>query len=230
MKIYSKKVLFTYSFMLALLMLVGFLQSWNVALAIFNLCIISAIMSLGISIQWGNSGIVNFGAMGFAALGGLCCVLISMPVTEKVWEVGGYNVVIAICIFFTFIYLTNKIWRLFKNSPQKRLACSIIVFLLGFILLRLIGDPAIHKIESFEPAKTGYLGGFNLPIILSWPIAGLLAAIVAFLIGKIALGLRSDYLAIATLGISEIILYFIKNEDWLSRGVKNVNGLPRPVP
>jgi len=42
--------------------------------------------------------------------------------------------------------------------------------------------------------------------------------------------LRSDYLAIATLGISEIIIYVLKNEDWLARGVKNVNGLPRPVP
>mgnify|MGYP006202085095 FL=1 len=50
------------------------------------------------------------------------------------------------------------------------------------------------------------------------------------MIGKIALGLRSDYLAIATLGISEIIIYIIKNEEWLARGVKNVNGLPRPVP
>ena len=36
--------------------------------------------------------------------------------------------------------------------------------------------------------------------------------------------------AIATLGISEIIIYFLKFEDWLTRGVKNVNGLPRPVP
>ena len=36
--------------------------------------------------------------------------------------------------------------------------------------------------------------------------------------------------AIATLGISEIIIYIIKNEEWLARGVKNVNGLPRPVP
>src|SRR5690606_7579792 len=52
----------------------------------------------------------------------------------------------------------------------------------------------------------------------------------AWFIGKIALGLRSDYLAIATLGISEIILAVIKNEDWLSRGVKNVTGLPRPLP
>jgi len=32
------------------------------------------------------------------------------------------------------------------------------------------------------------------------------------------------------LGISEIILYVVKNEDWFVRGVKNVAGLPRPVP
>jgi len=61
-------------------------------------------------------------------------------------------------------------------------------------------------------------------------VGALFAAGVAFVIGKIALGLRSDYLAIATLGISEIIIFVIKNEEWLTRGVKNVNGLPRPVP
>ena len=58
----------------------------------------------------------------------------------------------------------------------------------------------------------------------------LLAAIAAWMIGKISLGLRSDYLAIATIGVSEIIIFTIKNEDWLARGVKNVIGLPRPVP
>ncbi|MBV1866939.1 MAG: branched-chain amino acid ABC transporter permease, partial [Marinosulfonomonas sp.] len=36
--------------------------------------------------------------------------------------------------------------------------------------------------------------------------------------------------AIATLGIAEIILAVMKNEDWLTRGVKNVVGIPRPVP
>jgi branched-chain amino acid transport system permease protein len=58
----------------------------------------------------------------------------------------------------------------------------------------------------------------------------LLAAGVAWLIGKTALGLRSDYLAIATLGIAEIIVAVMKNEDWLARGVKNMVGLDRPVP
>ena len=66
--------------------------------------------------------------------------------------------------------------------------------------------------------------------IISWPVGGMFAAGVAWLIGKTALGLRSDYLAIATLGISEIIIAVMKNEDWLARGVKNVIGLPRPVP
>ncbi|MFT7189927.1 MAG: branched-chain amino acid transport system permease protein, partial [Dinoroseobacter sp.] len=41
---------------------------------------------------------------------------------------------------------------------------------------------------------------------------------------------RSDYLAIATLGIAEIVIAVMKNEDWMARGVKNVIGLPRPVP
>ena len=54
-----------------LFVFVGMAQSWNVSLAILNLCLISAIMTLGVNIQWGYAGIVNFGVMGFAALGGL---------------------------------------------------------------------------------------------------------------------------------------------------------------
>jgi len=67
-------------------------------------------------------------------------------------------------------------------------------------------------------------------MLLAWPVGGLFAAGAAWLIGKVALGLRSDYLAIATLGIAEIIIAVLKNEDWLTRGVKNVVGIPRPVP
>ena len=86
------------------------------------------------------------------------------------------------------------------------------------------------RIEDYEPASSGYLGGAGLPVLLSWFVGGLLAAIVAFFIGRITFGLSSDYLAIATLGISEIIIFIFKNEDWLTRGVKNVTGIPRPVP
>lgn len=51
-----------------------------------------------------------------------------------------------------------------------------------------------------------------------------MAAGIAWLIGIIALVFRADYLAIATLGISEIIISILKDEDWLTHGVKNVTG------
>ncbi|MEX2518782.1 MAG: branched-chain amino acid ABC transporter permease, partial [Paracoccaceae bacterium] len=102
--------------------------------------------------------------------------------------------------------------------------------LIGYFLARLAFDPAVDAVEAINPALSGYLGGLGLPILLAWLAGGVMAAGVAWLIGKVALGLRSDYLAIATLGISEIIVFIAKNEDWLTRGVKNVTGLPRPVP
>ena len=73
----------------ALLIAVGVVQSANVALAILNLCLISAIMTLGVNIQWGYAGLFNAGVMGFAALGGLAAVLVSFPPVPEAWAVGG---------------------------------------------------------------------------------------------------------------------------------------------
>ena len=216
--------------MFILIAFVGFFQSWNLALTIFNLCIISSIMSLGINIQWGNAGIVNFGVMGFAALGGLANIIVSMPPTAKVWDAGAIYILIGIIIFILSIIFSILVWLKSGLSKKKKYIINFLLIILGYFLMRYIIDSPIKAIEAIEPAKTGYLGGLDLPVIISWPIGGLLAAMIAYVIGKISLGLRSDYLAIATLGISEIIIYIIKNEDWLSRGVKNVNGLPRPVP
>ena len=42
-----------FSIILLLLVAVGFIQSWSVAFALLNLCLISAIMALGVNIQWG---------------------------------------------------------------------------------------------------------------------------------------------------------------------------------
>ena len=216
--------------MFILIAFVGFFQSWNLALTIFNLCIISSIMSLGINIQWGNAGIVNFGVMGFAALGGLANIVVSMPPTDKAWDAGAIFILFGIIIFILSIIFSILVWLKSGLSKKKKYIINFLLIILGYFLMRYIIDSPIKAIEAIEPAKTGYLGGLDLPVIISWPIGGLLAALIAYFIGKISLGLRSDYLAIATLGISEIIIYILKNEDWLSRGVKNVNGLPRPVP
>ena len=214
--------------MALLLVLVGALQSWSLALAILNLCLISAIMSLGVNIQWGYAGLFNVGVMGFAALGGLACVLLSTPPVAAAWAVGGGGIMIAAAIVLATIVVTLMLFRRLPRGPAD--VAGAVVILAGFFAARAFFDPAVDAIESVDPAKTGYLGGLGLPIIFSWFVGGAFAAGAAWIVGKISLGLRADYLAIATLGISEIIVAVLKNEDWLTRGVKNVTGLPRPVP
>ena len=222
------KVLFL--LMALLLTFIGFAQSWNVALAILNLCLISAIMTLGVNIQWGYAGIVNFGMMGFAALGGVAAVLVAMPPVTKGWEAGGLGIMGGLLAAAITIFLGMQAWSRLAGQKRKRYWLTALIVVVGYTLSRLLIDPAVSAIESIESAKAGYLGGLGLPILLSWIVGGVLAAAAAYVIGKISLGLRSDYLAIATLGISEILIYIMKNEDWLTRGVKNVNGIPRPVP
>jgi branched-chain amino acid transport system permease protein len=208
---------------------VGLIQSWSLALAILNLCLISAVMSLGVNIQWGYAGLFNVGVMGFAALGGVTGVLISAAPVTAAWQAGGSGIAIALGVSLATILAAVFASKRMAAGLLRKIVLTLII-VAGYFSARFFFDPAIELIEAVEPAKTGYLGGLGLPILFSWIAGGLLAAAVAWVIGKIALGLRSDYLAIATLGISEIIIAVLKNEDWLTRGVKNVSGLPRPVP
>ena len=219
-----------FAMMAALLAIVGIFQSWNVALTIVNLCLISSIMTLGVNIQWGYAGLVNFGMMGFTALGGLAAVLIAMPPVPEAWAAGGSGVMAGLVIIIATAIVSLLIWKQLKGRGAKRYWLTALSIVIGVVIMRLVADPSIAAIESVESARTGYLGGFGLPVTLSWIAGGFVAAGAAFVIGRISLGLRSDYLAIATLGISEIVIYVLKNEDWLARCVKNINGLPRPVP
>jgi len=215
--------------MTALVVVVGQFQSWNLALSILNLCIISAIMALGVNIQWGYAGLFNVGVMGFAALGGLAALLISMPPVGEAWSAGGVGVAFGVLSILVTIAAAVFTFRSLARGKLRMLAI-IIVCIIGYLVSRAIFDPATDAIEKVNPAATGYLGGMGMPILLAWPIGGLFAGAAAWVVGKITLGLRTDYLAIATLGISEIIVAMLKNEDWMTRGVKNVVGLPRPVP
>ncbi len=225
----SRKTTLAFGFIFVLLVIIGFAQSWNVALGIFNLCLISAVMSLGVNMQWGYAGLLNVGVMGFAALGGLAAVLVSQAPVAEAWQGNAGGLVLSVLCFVATIFAAIFTHRRLPPGRLRTLALAGVI-VAGLFVTRFILDPTIASIEAVNPAKTGFLGGMGLPIIFSWLIGGFVAAGIAWCIGKVALGLRADYLAIATLGISEIIIAVLKNEDWLSRGVKNVTGLSRPVP
>ena len=230
----SRRNILLFGMMALLLCFVGVVQSWNVTFSLLNMCLISAIMALGLNIQWGYAGLFNVGVMGFAALGGLAGVLVSEAPVSAAWAAGGVGIVGGLIAGLATILAGLAVWRRTHRRTgmrgRSRYWLTGLTVLVGYTVMRMIIDPAVSAIEAIDPARAGFLGGAGMPIIFSWAVGGIFAASVAWVVGRISLGLRSDYLAIATLGISEIIIYFLKFEDWLTRGVKNVAGLSRPVP
>ena len=103
MKQYSN-VIAAYSIMIVLIILVGVFQSWSIALTILNYCLISAVMTMGANIQWGYAGLINFGIMGYTALGGLAVVLVSVAQVPEAWRVGGFNMMTSLAIIIVMIF------------------------------------------------------------------------------------------------------------------------------
>ena len=197
-------VIAAYVIMLGLIILVGFLQSWSIALSILCFCLISAVMTMGANIQWGYAGLINFGIMGYTALGGLAAVLVSVPPVREAWQVGGLNMILCAFLIALMVFSIRFIIKKYNKSNKRNYGIALVI-ITGLVLLRLISGPAIESIEAVSPATTGFLGGMGLPILFSWIVGAFFAGGLAYVIGKIALGLRADYLAIATLLILSLI-------------------------
>lgn len=224
----SHRKLVLFSLFALLIISSGLLQSWNSALGILNMSILSAIMALGVNLQWGFAGLFNVGIVGFIAIGGLACILIASPPVLEGWSAGGAGMASAMMVLAGAIALAVCMKKMVPKRHQIQL--FLLLTLITLFLVSSFYFPARDAIEAINPTQTGFLGGLGMPILFAWIFGGILAGCAAWLVGKISLGLRSDYLAIATLGIAEIIIAVLKNEEWLTRGVKNLTGLPRPVP
>ena len=120
-------VIAAYSIMMGLIILVGIFQSWNIALSIFNLCLISAVMTMGANIQWGYAGLINFGIMGYTALGGLAAVLISVNPVQEAWSAGGLNILFSL---FLIIGMVLAIQYVLKNTKNRKLELILLLQLL----------------------------------------------------------------------------------------------------
>jgi len=70
--------------------------------------------------------------------------------------------------------------------------------------------------------------GLGWPMIAGVLMAGVVAAAAGFLVSIPVLRLRTDFLAIATLGIAEVIRFIFQNERWLANGPQPMRGIPRP--
>ncbi len=93
---------------------------------------------------------------------------------------------------------------------------------------------AIFTVPLAERAKIFYitlqnpvLAQIELPFVAALLLGGFLAALVAVLIGLPVLRLKSDYLAIATLGFSEIIRIVFTNTKSITNGALGIKSIPK---
>src|SRR5690606_24988269 len=125
---------------------------------------IYAVLTLGLNIQWGYTGLFNIGIAAFFAVGAFTSAL-------------------------------------FTTAPPS-------------------GALAAFTQQWF---------GLSAPFIVGVLAAGLVAGLLALLVGVPTLRLREDYLAIATIGIAEVTRLVFQNERWLANGPQPLRGIPQPL-
>ncbi|MGX9619303.1 branched-chain amino acid ABC transporter permease [Streptococcus pneumoniae] len=91
-------------------------------------------------------------------------------------------------------------------------------FSLGHAGFMAIGAYAAAIIGSTSPTYGAFFGAML--------VGALLSGVVALLVGIPTLRLKGDYLAVATLGVSEIIRIFIINGGSLTNGAAGILGIP----
>ena len=78
------------------------------------------------------------------------------------------------------------------------------------------------------PASPGHFGGLGLPVPVGLATAMALAGVTGWGVARLCIRLKSDYLAMASIGIAEILRLIIVNEQWLTNGSLGVSNIPRP--
>ena len=187
------------------------------------------IIALGLTIQWGYAGLFNAGIMGFIALSAFVSMFVSYPVNTAFWESGHAGdlagVLLRLATGIAIVWGLNRLPALQNRIGLRRLLVVVTIATTYLLFMQSL-EPVARGIEL----DAGFVGGLGLPVWMGWIAGGVIAGCLAWFVGHICLGLRSDYLAIATLGIAEIIKAVLKNADWLTRGTLTVSPLPWPVP
>ena len=85
----------------------------------------------------------------------------------------------------------------------------------------------VSAILTTTPAHQ-HLGGYEIPFAGGLIAAMIVAGGTGYIIGRLCIRLRADYLAIATIGVAEIFRLVLKNESWATNGPRGISNIPRP--
>ncbi|MDR2070348.1 MAG: branched-chain amino acid ABC transporter permease [Treponema sp.] len=138
------------------------------------------------------------------------------PFSLRIFNLCGIYIILALSL-----NLINGFTGLFSLGHSGFMAIG------AYVSALLTMSPAQKEMNFFLTPIVPVLANVQLPFIPAIIIAGAAAALAGFLIGTPALRLRDDYLAIATLGFSEIIRVVLTNLQSITNGALGLKGLPK---
>jgi branched-chain amino acid transport system permease protein len=103
------------------------------------------------------------------------------------------------------------------------LGLNVVWGMAGMINLGLVGFFGLGAYASALLAKKA-----GWPMAAGLPAAALFAAGAGAIVALVTARLRGDYLAIVTLGFSEVVRITASNEIWLTNGTDGISGIPGP--
>ncbi len=132
--------------------------------------------------------------------------------------------IINLCLIYAIIGLSMNV----TNGFTGQFALGQAGFMaLGAYVVGVFTVPVKLRANVFYAVPMNpIIADIQLPVWAALIGGGILAALVAFLIGAPVLRLKGDYLAIATLGFSEIIRIVITNASSFTNGALGIKDIP----
>ena len=132
--------------------------------------------------------------------------------------------IINLCLIYAIIGLSMNITNGFAGQFSLGQAGFMAI---GAYMVGIFTVPVNLRADVFYATPMHpWLVNIYIPLWLALILGGVLAAVVAGLIGTPVLRLRGDYLAIATLGFSEIIRIIITNATSVTNGALGIKNIP----
>lgn len=138
------------------------------------------------------------------------------PFTMQIFKLCAINIILALSL-----NLINGFTGLFSLGHAGFMAVG------AYTCAILTMSPVQKEVNYVLQPIVPWLENVHMSFVPALLIGGLLAAFIGWILGVIALRLRDDYLAIATLGFSEIIRVILTNAQSVTNGSLGLKGLPR---
>ena len=136
--------------------------------------------------------------------------------TMQIFKLCAINVILALSL-----NLINGFTGLFSLGHAGFMAIG--AYTCAILTMSPMQKEANYVLAPIAP----WLAHVHIPFVPALLLAGLFAGLMGWVLGFIALRLRDDYLAIATLGFSEIIRVGLTNAQTVTNGSLGLKGLPR---